>query len=77
MPAWWPRTHILKGTNDFELAKRMKQLHSWLAEPEHEMSCGSFRVHLEIVHKLRSQFGTPVVVVKGTMQQSSGQVIGL
>ena len=57
----------------------MEQLYSSLAEPEHDLSCGSFRVHLEIIHKLRNcQLGTSVVVVmKGTMKQGSGQVIGL
>ena len=57
----------------------MEQLHGWLAEPEHELSCRSFRVHLEIIHKLRnSKLGTSVVVVTwGTMMQRFGQVIGL
>ena len=56
----------------------MEQLYGWLAEPEHDLSCRSFRVHLEIIHKLRnSQLGTSVVVTQGTMKQRSGQVIGL
>ena len=42
----------------------MEQLYSWLAENEHDLSVCSFRVHLEIVHKLRnSRFGTSVAVV--------------
>ena len=46
------------------LSLRTEQLHGWLAEPEHDLSCRSFRVHLEIIHKLRnSQLGTSVVVV--------------
>ena len=32
---------------NFELAKRMEQLYGWLAEPEHDLSCGCFHVHLD------------------------------
>ena len=45
----------------------------------HNLSCRSFRVHLEIIHNLReTKLGAPVVmVVWGPMKQRSGQVICL
>ena len=49
---------------DFELAKRVEQLDGWLAESAHNLSCRSFRVHLEIIHKLRdTKLGASMVMV--------------
>ena len=46
------------------VAATRQQLHGWLAEPEDDLSCRSFSVHLEIIHKLRdSKLWTPVMVV--------------